>query len=476
MIIFAAKNTISNSMRRNLWSLGVLLSVAFLFASCLSSNDEDVVLYDDTAITSFYISNANIKYHTTSSTGNDSTYTKNISMSAYPFCIDHVKGLIYNVDSLPVGTDAAKLLCSYSTKSNGVVYIETVNRDSMNYLSTTDSLDFTSPRYLRVYASDLSAYRTYTVMVNVHKEAAGSFKWTHVADNDDIAASTGLKAVASNGRILLFASDGSRTVVYSTGESDGSVWEQVGATLNGDAYKNVATRDDTIYVLDNNILRKSTDGATFENVGTVTCLSQLVGASTSELYGLGTNGRLMVSADNGATWNEESLDDSQSLLPSSDVAFCSAAFGGIDSTDYVMLAGSRSVEDYPSDANAVVWSKIVEYSSGSESNQWTYIDAYGACQLPRLANLNVFAYGSRLLAFGGAGIGGCTENPFSNIYESRDGGITWKPNSSYALPAAFDRDATYITAVVDSSDNIWLFCSGTGQIWRGKLNSIGWNK
>jgi len=27
---------------------------------------------------------------------------------------------------------------------------------------------------------------------------------------------------------------------------------------------------------------------------------------------------------------------------------------------------------------------------------------------------------------------------------------------------------------VDDDDNLWLFCGGTGQVWRGRLNKLGW--
>ena len=46
------------------------------------------------------------------------------------------------------------LLCGVYTKNNAMVYIENAARDSMKSLSSTDSTDFSKPRYLRAYASD----------------------------------------------------------------------------------------------------------------------------------------------------------------------------------------------------------------------------------------------------------------------------------------------------------------------------------
>lgn len=462
-------------MRRYFCPLLALLATVFVLASCLGSDEDDTTLYSDTAITSFSISTAKMTKHTTSSTGDDSTYVyTNSSMSDYPFTIDQLNGLIYNVDSLPIGTDATKLLVSFSTKNNGIAYIENATGDSLKALLTTDSTDFSSPRRLRVYASDVSAYRAYVVTVNVHKEVADSFRWTYVGDNAEIAALTGMKAVYAYGRMVLFGSDGSTTSVYST--TNGVEWAKGSAAFGSDAYGNVAMKGDTLYILDGGMLKVSTDGETFADKTAVSGLRKLLGGSASELYGLGDDGSLMVSKDGGSTWAVDDIDEDASFLPATDIAFYSAASSYADSTDYALVAGSRPLADYPDDGNAVVWSKVVEYAQGSEDGQWTYINVDDANMypLPRLSGLNVVGYGDKMVAAGLAGVGGCGYEPFSNFYESRDGGITWKRNASYALPESFDRWIPAFAMVVDGSNNVWIFCGGTGQVWRGLQSGMAW--
>ena len=102
-----------------LWCL--LLGALTSFGSCLDSDEEDVTLYDDAAITQFSISSAKIIKHTLSSAGADSTYYVDIAnISTYNFSIDQMADtcFISNRDSLPYGTDATKLLVSYSTKNS----------------------------------------------------------------------------------------------------------------------------------------------------------------------------------------------------------------------------------------------------------------------------------------------------------------------------------------------------------------------
>ena len=78
-----------------------------------------------------------------------------------------------------------------------------------------------------------------------------------------------------------------------------------------------------------------------------------------------------------------------------------------------------------------------------------------------------------ILAIGGAGIGDATQEPWSQFYQSRDNGITWKYNSTYKLPEGFDEEATKVRLETDGQF-LWLYCSGTGQVWRGLLNKLGW--
>lgn len=465
-------------MKRFLNHIYLLLAASVLFTSCLDSDDDDFVLYDDVAITSFFISNAKVLSHTTSSAGGDSLYYANSTVVAnYPFTIDHVKGEIFNADSLPYGTNPKNLLCDYTAKNNGMVGIENLVGDSVAYLSTTDSIDFSTPRYLRVYSSDNSVSRRYKVTVNIHQELADSFQWKQLAANSELAALSDMKAVVFGGNLHVFGSDGTSTVAYATSLTDGNAWIKSAVQMSGDAYNNVVVAGGKIYVLDGEMLKSSADGTSFADVAAQPELAQLVGGSIFELYALGKNGAMKCSRDGGVTWVDDICDAALSNLPVQDVSYHCAPFGYVEDADYAVMVGNRSLADYPDDKYAMVWRKIVEYSTERQS-QWAFIEFDNTMRypLPRLSGLKVFGYGSSLLAMGGAGIGGCTAAPFANIYESRDGGITWKASKSIVLADAFDASATSFAVVTDADNFIWIVCGGTGQVWRGRLNKMGWEK
>lgn len=203
-----------------------------------------------------------------------------------------------------------------------------------------------------------------------------------------------------------------------------------------------------------------------------------IGRSTTEQYALSDDNRLMVSRDGGVTWEADQLDEDASLLPTQDVAIVSYPMPLADSTDYVLLVGNRSVSEYPQESIAMVWRKIVDYGKNAPAAHWAYMERSdnNRLALPRLQHLTLARYDDGILALGAAGIGGCTDEAYSQFYQSRDNGITWKYNARYQLPEGFDRSADSVLMETDDANFLWLYCSGTGQVWRGRLNRLGWGQ
>ena len=207
-------------------------------------------------------------------------------------------------------------------------------------------------------------------------------------------------------------------------------------------------------------------------------IKQLLGGSTTEKYALSTDNKLMVSRDNGTTWQEDVVADDAGMLPTRDLSLISYPMANTDSVDYVLLIGNREVNEQNSEATAMVWRKVVDYSKQAPQAAWTYMERDAksdSLALPRMKNLTMVKYDDGILAFGAEGIGGWDEPPYAMIYQSRDNGITWKYNSKYNFPDGFENLlTTNVTAVVDNDNFLWLYCEGSGQVWRGRLNKLGW--
>ena len=142
-----------------------LLSLLFVGVSCVSDSEEEIVVSPYALVKSFSLGNIKSEYPSFTSDGRDTTVTRTVNMSVYPFTINQATGEIYNNDSLPYATDVTKVVTVVS--SIGVPSIYDDSTDTYVAYSGSDSIDFTKPRKLRVYSSDASYFKDYTIRVNV---------------------------------------------------------------------------------------------------------------------------------------------------------------------------------------------------------------------------------------------------------------------------------------------------------------------
>lgn len=465
-------------MKRKLIPLAIVACGIMSLASCLG-DDSGFVYADDVAITSFKLGTLNQYFHTLSSHGLDSVYKKTIDYGDRVFYIDQIKGEIYNPDSLPLGVDGKKVLCSIGTKNAGTVGIKSMTSDSLKYFSTTDSIDFSSPRDFYVYSNSGLSYRKYTIRVNVHKEDGDVCVWKRMGTNDALAALEGMKAFAVDGRLLVFGRKGDNTLLYSS--VDGTAWTDItsgiGSTLSADAYKSVVESAGYIYLYDNGKVMKTADGQSWTVTGNAQ-LKQLVAASSYRLYAYDAEGRLSESDDEGATWTTSVIDESQDLLPDEDITFVCMPLSTNASTERVVMVGNRNASEYPSDATPMIWGKIDEGAEYSENQSWTYYDVSSdnKYKAPRLRNIQTVSYDDCIMALGGESISGSSHKAFDSFYRSADGGITWQKDTVMTIPSGLSVSQKSFAITVDKNNFMWFVCGGSGQVWRGRINRLGWIK
>jgi hypothetical protein len=202
-------------------------------ASCLGSGDNEVTTYDDAVVTSFTLGTLNRYVHTTTSAGQDTTYRATITGSNYPMTIDHLGQQIYNRDSLPEGTDLAHVLCTITTRNSGVAYFKSIESDTLWIYYAEDSLDFRKPRLLRVFATDGSGSRDYTVTLNVKQNVLQGMAWTSHGTDDSLwpvtdnsaaerAEEKGLRLVGRSSRELYALTADNRAIMASA--DNGETW------------------------------------------------------------------------------------------------------------------------------------------------------------------------------------------------------------------------------------------------------------
>lgn len=190
-------------------------------------------------------------------------------------------------------------------------------------------------------------------------------------------------------------------------------------------------------------------------------------ADRTHLYAL-SDGRIYRSAD-GALWLEEALDETPAFLPVQD--FATVSYTQENGLERTLWIGNRSMDDYPSDEAAMVWSHSL--AAGQETAVWAYFNAapdnHYAC--PRLQSLNLIRYDEVLLALGGKSLDGTAHKAFDNMYVSRDNGVTWKTDGVYVLPGGLEGKDVLMSVAVDAEYRVWLVAGG--EVWRGRLNQLG---
>lgn len=450
-------------MKRKFFAFIALITATLSLSSCLSSDETTVEYTHDTAITAFSL--GSLDRYTKTKAGKDTLLKANVTGSDYKFSIDQVQRLIYNVDSLPAGTRTTAVLATITSKNSSPVILmhakQTENLDSAAYYSSTDSINFSEPRFIRVYSSDYSAYAQYKVIVNVHKELPYEFKWHELAQNNSqLAAFSDLKAVACGDSIYVFGKTADGTKVLKSAINDGSAWSSItmNESLSSDAYQSAVALDGKLYISDGGKVYASADAAIWTVVSDNADIKQLIGASSKNLYAYTATG-ISVSEDKGANWKAEKLDTDKAYLPKQNISMNVAGVLSAKDVENVMLLGTR--DKALKDTVATTWLRTVDYAN--EDGQWNYLEIENnkSGKMPWLDQVITCAADTGFVALGSNG----------KWYKSQNAGLTWKQDKMVVLPAKFATEGRFAFCR-DNQHYYWIIRNG--YVWRGRFNIDGW--
>ena len=451
-------------MKRKFFAFIALITATLSLSSCLSSDETTVEYTHDTAITAFSL--GSLDRYTKTKAGKDTLLKANVKGSDYKFYIDQAQRLIYNVDSLPCGVRDTAILATISSKNNSPILLMDINKtDSVAaYYSSSDSINFSKRRFIRVYSSDYSAYAEYKVDVNVHKELPYEFKWHELAQNNSqLAAFSDLKAVACGDDIYVFGKTAEGTEVLKSAINDGSAWSSItmNVGLSSGAYQSAVALDGKLYISDGGKVYASADAETWALVSENADVKQLIGASSKNLYAYNTAAGISVSKDKGVSWEQEKLDTDKAYLPTQNISMNVAGVLSAKDVENVMLLGTR--DKALKDTVATTWLRTVDYAN--EDGQWNYleIEKNKSGKMPWLDQVITCAADTGFVALGSNG----------KWYKSQDAGLTWKQDKMVVLPVKFATEGRFAFCR-DKQHYYWIIRNG--YVWRGRFNIDGWSK
>lgn len=456
-------------MKRKFFAFIALITATLSLSSCLSSDDDLNVEYThDTAITAFSLGTLD-QWGKTKDGTKDSLYKAVVAGANYKFYIDQATRQIYNVDSLPCGVRDTAILATISSKNSSPILLMDINKtDSITgYYSSSDSINFSKPRFIRVYSSDYSAYAQYKVTVNVHQELPYEFKWHKLAQNNSqLAAFSDLKAVACGDYIYVFGKTAEGTKVLKFAINDGNAWSSImmNVSLSSDAYQSAVALDDKLYIADGGNVYASADAATWTVVSEKADIKQLIGASSKYLYAYtATAAGISVSKDKGVSWKQEKLDTEADSLPTQNISMNVAGVLSAKNVENVMLMGTRNKA--LNDTNATTWLRTVDYDDNAEAGQWNYleIEKNQSGKMPWLDQVITCAADTGFVALGSNG----------KWYKSQNAGLTWTQDKKVALPGEFGTAGRFAFCR-DKQHYYWIIRNG--YVWRGRFNIDGWSK
>lgn len=171
---------------RLLYKFFIMLLCGSTLVSCFDDTEVDISGYNDLMLSAVSFGTLPRIMHTTTASGRDSIYTSTVSASTvYPFTIDHLNNVAYNLDSLPVGTRADKIIFSTFTVREGSVVVKKLTADEDTLYATADTLDFSKgSREFTLYGVDGTSKRKYKVEVRIHNQKVDSVTWRKLSLDD----------------------------------------------------------------------------------------------------------------------------------------------------------------------------------------------------------------------------------------------------------------------------------------------------
>jgi hypothetical protein len=230
-------------------SLILLTVIMALSTGCNSSSDDDDNTVDDTLYT-VAVKAFSLKADKTVMTNLDSVF----------FSIDLTHKVIFNADSLPVGTVVTKIIpvitfpttpsSAVITMSNGVY-----RTGDVDYLTNpSDSIDFTGDVVLKLVGADKVSTAEYRLKVNVHKMQPDSLAWDELAVSKLPSRFNNPKSqntVVFKNEVCSFITEADGSQTFATTESmENPLWikNDISASLPTDAViEKVVAGDSKLY-------------------------------------------------------------------------------------------------------------------------------------------------------------------------------------------------------------------------------------
>lgn len=457
------------TFKRYFSPLVLVMAALTLMTSCLDKDEE--VLDDACYISGVSLGNIKRTIYTTSASGKDSTYTVTIEGIRYPMTIDQRNLLIQNKDSLPYGANLGAVVVNVNYK--GVLIYKLADEDEWLTYSSADSLDFTAPVQFAVMPTSGNGIRYYTMKLNAHKQDGDVFSWARFDDGqhaDELASLTESNMAVLNDCVVLMGRNADGKVVNAIHARKYPISWAVSDT------KGVDVQDadlSTLCTFGNMALMsnakgeilKSYDGQTWELMFEAVAGRRLLGVSCNCIY-TETDGSIAC-WNNAGGWQTNKLDTDNGILPENQV---SLSYAESDNGYKRLVLVGNSAQS--TDKKAEVWIKSWRSDDMEANAEWMYCPHMDGERTlcPQMEPLFTLPYNKGVIALGGKSKDGKCKS-LESIFYSPNYGVTWSASTSLTTPRELRGTTESVAVTVDDENFIWI--AAGKQLWRGRLNRLG---
>lgn len=440
---------------------------ALVLSSCLNSDDiTDVEVVKNCQIHTFSLSHDSVP-----------------GLDTVKFTIDQLTGRIFNIDSLPYGTEIEKVVCKIgfgNLSVGGVEVSPEAYPDSTYYLSSlSDSIDFSAPVKFVVHAYDQVTTKVYNAQVNIHQVVPDSMVWSMYASSMIGISIKEQKVVAYdyNGSENYFmyvkpADSGKPYQLYYAPVGTPEDWQSLSLTglpSDGLLISQITEFGNALYMPGTNgDLYKSEDGLAWSVVENAPSVRYILG---SVKQGARQASALATIVDKDGSLTFYSMNESMEWTAGDAVPgeFPVTGFGNLQYAamyyEYLMIAGGRTAD------NQVVnttWATM-------DGTSWALM-ASGDANFTKREGAMVANYDNKFFLIGGID---ASNKALKDIYQSIDYGISWSVvDSMVVLPADYVARG-FSSIIVDEENFVNIFGGKTSagsndlnQLWRGRINRL----
>ena len=413
----------------SLLTIAVVLLSQSVFVSCNKDKDDDSTYSYSTSTQTTLIKAFGLQANADVLASLDSVH----------FTVDYNNGLIYNADSLPVGTDISALKVTVefmNTVKSAVFNITGATKQAdttITYVtSMTKSLDFTGKTVLTVTSADASQVKDYEIKVLVHKVNPDSLAWPMSWRRDLPGYDTGAiaqKTVKQGGLYRTLVYNGSTCRLLTAISPNQGMWENQPVDMPfTPVVSSLAASDDILYLLaDDGTLYSSEEGLEWNSCGVI--WHSLLGVYDGRALGIvdGDDAYYHDEYPRGNGFESSRVEDGFPVAHTSDMVV----------TDNTWTVSQQAIIVGGIDSNG----KLLNTVWGYDGETWGKINNAHGATLPGIADATLFSYytfkslsGVRRYArqpmwylMGGRIADGGLNN---KIYLSNTQGITWSVGDS----------------------------------------------